>query len=284
MFYGIAKGVREICKKKALETSPTMEVLFVYSLISFLVLIPDIKNVFGLEPIYFLYIAIKAFVIFIAWICGFKAIKKLPISLYGVLDLSRVTFSSLLGIVVLNEIMRPLKIAGMVLVCIGLVLLKKPSRKRSSSGTNDAEDSSAVKPVYVIVALLSCLLNAVSGLMDKILMRSINESQLQFWYMLFLVLMYLGFILVTRTKIDVKRAVTNKWIWILSILFVLADRALFIANSYTECTVTTQTLLKQSGVIVVILSSRFLFKEKDITHKLICACIVIAGIVLGTIA
>ena len=38
-------------------------------------------------------ILIKSFVIFLAWIFSFIAIKKLPISLYGVLDLSRVIFA-----------------------------------------------------------------------------------------------------------------------------------------------------------------------------------------------
>ena len=32
---------------------------------------------------------IKSAIIFIAWICSFKAIKKLPIGFYGIMDMSR---------------------------------------------------------------------------------------------------------------------------------------------------------------------------------------------------
>lgn len=272
LLYGTLKGAREICKKKALEINSTMEVLFVYTLLSFLIVVPDIKNVFGLAPVYYIYILIKSFVIFIAWIFSFKAIKKLPISLYGVLDLSRVLFATLLGTIVLKESMSFLHIIGLLLVCVGLLLLKTGKSK---------DGESVVKSIYVIMAFASCILNAISGFLDKVLMKDINSSQLQFWYMLFLVLMYLAYIVITKTPINYKSSLTNKWIWILSIMFVIGDRALFIANSSPESQISVMTLLKQAGCIVTILAGRFIFKEKNTTHKLICAAVIISGIVLG---
>jgi len=280
LLYGVLKGAREICKKKALEISSTSEVLFIYSLISFLLLVPDAKNAMGMETKFYFYIFIKSFIIFVAWICSFKAIKKLPISMYGVLDLSRVLFSTLLGVTVLSEAMSPLHVCGLVLVCAGLFMLKFPVFSKTDGVTTDSEK---VKPVYIIIALVSCLLNAISGLMDKILMKDVTSSQLQFWYMLFLVLMYLVYMLSSHAEVNLKRAFSNKWIWLLSIMFVIADRALFVANSMSESRVTVMTLLKQAGVIVVILAGRYIFKEKNTTHKLVCAAVIIAGIIIGTI-
>ena len=98
LFYGILKGVREIVKKKALQKSTVMEVLFFYTFLAFLFVLPQAKDAGGLEPKYYFYIGLKSFVIFLAWICSFKAISKMPISLYGVLDLSRVLFATLLGV------------------------------------------------------------------------------------------------------------------------------------------------------------------------------------------
>ena len=125
------------------------------------------------------------------------------------------------------------------------------------------------------------MLNALSGLLDKILMRDISSAQLQFWYMLFLVLFYLLYILLTRTPVDLKSAVRNRWVWMLSILFVIADRALFIANGMPGSRITVMTLLKQAGCVVTILAGKYLFREKDTTHKMVCAMIIIAGIVIG---
>lgn len=280
LLYGVLKGVREIVKKKALEKNSTLEVLFLYTLLSFCFVIPDVKNAMGLEPILYLYIAAKSFVIFLAWIFSFKAIKRLPISLYGVLDLSRVMFATLLGVIVLGEILSFAQIIGLILVSTGLLLLKyKPKSRRKMEETV----GEAVEIKYVVMSIASCLLNALSGLLDKLLMRDMNSSQLQFWYMLFLCMFYLLFILVSRTPVNIKAAIQNKWIWILSILFAIADRALFVANGMADSRVTIMTLLKQAGCVVTILAGRFLFHEKNTTHKLICAGIIVSGIVIAAV-
>lgn len=271
LVYGILKGVREIVKKKSLEKSTVMEVLFFYTLFGFLLLLPEAGHVGGVLPGQMFWIAFKSFLIFVAWICSFKAIEKIPISVYGILDLSRVLFATLLGIIVLKEVLGPLQIAGLVLVATGLLMLKiKKSRKPENTATK-----------YVILAFISCVLNAVSGLMDKILTKEITSAQLQFWYMLYLMLFYALYLVITRTKIRWKKVLKNYWIWILSILFIIADRCLFVANSIPESRVSVMTLVKQSGCIVTIIAGRLIFKEKNIGYKLLCAAVIIAGIVIG---
>ncbi len=66
-------------------------------------------------------------------------------------------------------------------------------------------------------------------------------------------------------------------------MFILADRALFMANQIPESKVTVMTLIKQSGCIVTILGGRLVFKEKGMLYKLLCASVIIAGIVIGVI-
>ena len=114
-------------------------------------------------------------------------------------------------------------------------------------------------------------------------MKDIDSSQLQFWYLFFLVLMYLLFILVTRTPVHFFSVLRNRWVWLLSVLIVIADRALFVANGMEGSRITVMTLLKQSGCIVTILAGRYLFHEKDTVHKLVCALVIVAGIVLAVL-
>ncbi|MCI9373050.1 MAG: EamA family transporter [Lachnospiraceae bacterium] len=286
LLYGIIKGVREIVKKKALEKDSTIGVLFLYTLLAFVMVLPDAKNAMGLEPKYYFFIGMKSFVIFLAWIFSFKAIRKMPISLYGVLDLSRVLFATLLGVIVLQEALGVFQVIGLVFVSTGLLLLKyKPGHGTGKEVRNgqpaQAADKERVDVKIVLMAFASCLFNAVSGLLDKILMKDINSSQLQFWYLLFLVCFYFFFILVTRTKIQFFHVLKNYWVWILSLLIVVADRVLFLANGMDGSRVTVMTLLKQAGCIVTILAGRFLFREKNTGHKLFCAAVIIAGIVIG---
>lgn len=277
LVYGVLKGVREVVKKKALTKNTVMEVLFFYTLLAFLFVVPDAGNAMGLETEYYLYIALKSFVIFLAWIFSFKAIDKMPISIYGILDLSRVLFATLLGVFVLKEVLSIFQITGLILVSAGLLLLKfRPGLGKREIPKED------IKVIYVVFAFASCILNALSGLMDKILMKSVTSSQLQFWYMLFLLLYYGIYLVATRTKIR-GSVWKNGWIWLLSILFVIADRALFIANGMEDSRVTVMTLIKQSGCVVTILAGKYIFKEKNIGYKLFCAAVIVAGIVISVL-
>lgn len=269
--YGLIKGVREIVKKKSLQKSTVMEVLFFYTLFGFLMLLPDVKEAAGVPMDQMGWIALKSFIIFLAWIASFHAIEKIPISIYGILDLSRVLFATLLGVIVLQEMLEENQIIGLLLVAGGLLMLRlKKAKEPENTGT-----------VYVLLAFASCLLNALSGLMDKLITKTVTSGQLQFWYMLFLVLFYGLYLLLSRTKVRWKEAVKNYWIWILSILFIVADRALFIANAIPESRITVMTLVKQSGCIVTILAGKLFFHEKNIGYKLLCAAVIIAGIVIG---
>ena len=88
--------------------------------------------------------------------------------------------------------------------------------------------------------------------------------------------------IISKTEIR-KSTLKNKWIWLLAVLFVLADKALFVANGMEASKVTIMTLIKQSGCIVTILGGKFVFKEKNVGYKLFCAAIIIAGIVIAVI-
>lgn len=305
--YGILKGVREILKKKALSRNTVMEVLLMYTLLSFLILIPTAPKAGGLKPEAYAAVFAKSFVIFLAWLCSFHALSCMPVSLYGILDMSRVIFSTLLGVFVIHEKMTIPGTIGLVLVCTGLyalsglknrekeettIVVYSEKKDEQASGDAPCEETreqhiwkrlTATTAGVVILAFLSSFFNAVSGTMDKVLMKDMNETQLQFWYMLFLVLLYIAYTIMMGTKIRLKGMFTNQYVWLLSVAFIVADRALFIANRDPASRVTIMTLLKQSGVICTIIGGKIFFREKHIKYKLCCAALVIAGIVIAVI-
>ncbi|MBR5646884.1 MAG: EamA family transporter [Treponema sp.] len=288
LIYGLFKGGREIAKKKAMTRNTVMEVLVAYTVLSLIMVVPQAKDAGGLELKYYFLIAFKSFCMFIAWICSFNSLKKLPVSLFGILSLSRVLFATLLGVLVLHETMGALQITGLVLVCSGLLMLKfKPNANKTDRVVPlvAEEINPSVKEnitIYVIIAFISCLMNSISGFMDKILMKDITSSQLQFWYMLFIVFYYAVYILIKKEKISLS-VIKNPWVWILAVLFVTGDKALFIANADPDSKISVMTLIKQSACIVTILGGKFIFKEKGIAWKLLCASVIISGIVLGVL-
>lgn len=274
LFYGLAKGAREGLKKKALEKSSVMEVLFFHAVIALILLLPFSKGIFEVTLIQHLLIFVKSFVIFIAWICAFNSIKKMPVSFYGVIDMARVLFSTVLALLFLGETMTLPKGIGLLLVLSGIVIV--------NIGNSDGE---RVRAKYLLISLLSCLLNAISGFMDKKLLSgdTLDSSKLQFWYMFYLTLLYGLYILFTKTKLSLTTVKSNYWIVILSVLFVIADRALFIANEDPNSQVTIMTLIKQSSVLVTVFCGKVFFKEKHTLKRAVCAAIVITGIVIATI-
>ena len=298
LIYGILKGVRDVAKKLAVSKSGVTEVLFVYTLIAFLFTTPEIPTAWGVPTKEMLLIAFKSFIIFVAFLCSFHAIKKMPVSLYGVLDLSRMLFAFFIGIFWLKETPGILQIVGMILVSAGLLLLRfKPGflklsedapvesvTAESTGGKGILIGGERVAGIILIMAFVSTFLNAVSGNLDKYLMSTgnVTSGQLQFWYMLYMLIYYGIYVIVTKTRIT-KSVWKNGYVWLISILFFVADRCLFIANGYAESKVTVMTLLKQVCVVVTILGGRFIFKEKNIAYKLFCAGVVVAGIVIAAI-
>ncbi len=275
LFYGLAKGARDGLKKKALEKGSVMEVLFFHTALAFLFTVPFSKDIFGIPPIYHLWIFIKAFVIFLAWILAFTSIKKMPVSLYGVTDSARMLFSTVIALIFLGEEMTLYKGIGLVLVLSGVVIV--------NLGSHDNDEN--VKLKYIAFSLLACLFNAISGVMDKALMLrgEITASQLQFWYMLYMTLLYGAYILAAKVPLRLSTLKLNYWIVLLSLLFVAADRALFVANADPDSQVTVMTLIKQSSVVITVLSGKLFFKEKHILRRSVCAAIVVVGIVVATL-
>lgn len=292
LIYGVLKGVRDIAKKKALTKNGVTEVLFVYTLLAFLFVTPEIPKAGGLAWPEMLLIAFKSFIIFIAFLCSFHAIDKMPVSLYGVLDLSRMLFAMILGVFILGETLGIGQIIGLILVSSGLLLLKfkpkflfgKPEESAPAGKKGISLGGERLAVSIVVMAFVSTFLNAVSGILDKIIMRTgkVSSGQLQFWYMLFMVVYYGIYVLITRTKIT-RSVWKNGYVWLISVLFIVADRCLFIANGYAGSRVTVMTLLKQICCVVTIIGGRIIFKEKNIAYKLFCAAVVIAGIVAAAI-
>ncbi len=286
LIYGIFKGLREALKKKNTQTNSVIEVLFFYTLFAFFMVIPFSFDVFSLSFRAHLVILFKSFIIFVAWMCAMNSIKRLPISLYSVTDMLRMVFSIILGVIVLGESVNINQGIGIVLVITGVTLVNFLSQRGSGERP---------KFYLILLVLASCVLNSISGMTDKwLLSTSITErwflgteivrtEQMQFWYMLYLAGFYGLYILIKREKINVKKCVKDPYIWLMSLLFIVADRVMFIANTYPNSTVVVMTLIKQSSVLVSILLGKLIFKEKNILVRFLCALLVVLGIVISVL-
>lgn len=271
IIYALLKGSREGMKKAALRQSSSNEILFFYTLVGLILILPFSRDAFTLAPIYIFFSFIKALVVCTAWIFAFAALKNMSVSLYGIMDLSRMIFSTALGVFVLGEDFTAKKAIGITLVIAGLLLA---NLKKNTSGKG-------MTLTVLIAALLNCFLNAVSGTMDKILMQHMESSQLQFWFMFFMTLIYGAVLLIRRERISIKCLKSNFWIPLMSLSLIIGDRLLFEANANPNSEVTLMTVIKQCSVLITVLTGWLVFKEKHIIYKLLCTGIVLCGIFIA---
>ena len=275
ILYGILKGSREPIKKNLLKNVNVLTSLFAYTFIGFLMAVPTTSGIFDVPLPIFAWILVKSGSLFFAWILSFTVLKKIPVSIYGITDMSRVLFSTLMGVLFLHESLTAKGIVSLLLVVTGLYLANRK--------TADNTEPYSMRLIWLL--FLSCFLNAISGTLDKYIMSTgtITSSALQFWFMLTLSMMYLAYILIRREKLELKKAVANPWIYLLSFSLVLGDRLLFIANTDPASKVTVMTLIKQSSAVVTIILGKVLYHEKNIVKKLVCAGIILVGIGLAVV-
>ena len=109
-------------------------------------------------------------------------------------------------------------------------------------------------------------------------MRDMTSSELQFWFMFFSAVIYGAILLIHKEKVSVKCLKNNFWIPLLSLSLIVGDKLLFEANANPESQVTLMTIIKQSSVLVTVLTGWLVYKEKNIPYKLMCTGIVLSGI------
>lgn len=261
----------EVAKKKALKMNSTYEVLTGYTTISFLIILFFTKDAFSIDKAYLLIILFKSIIVALSWTLAFDALKELQLSIYGMLKISRILFTILLGLLVLGERISIPTVIGMIIVITGLVLV-------NTTINVDHDKKSSLK--VIVYFLISCFLSSVSAIIDKKILVDISSSQLQFWFYVFLTVYFWILLLVKQKKIDFKKMKINYWILIIAAFVAASDRFLFVANENPSSKASIIVILKQLSVVISIFLGKFIFKEKDTIKKLLYSFLIILGLII----
>lgn len=275
--YAVFMGFFQCSKKKSIERNSIYEVLASFSLISFILTAITSNNIFNISISSLFIILIKSVIIVVAWLLSLSALNKMDISLYSTINLSRIIFTIMLSVIFLGEKLTIAMIVGIIIVILGLLLVNKASNKKE----NKESKNTSLK--LVVMVLFSCLLNAISAIIDKKAVENVTSNQLQFWFLFFLTIIYFIILLVRKKKINFRTLKKNYWIPITAICLTVGDRLLFIANEIPDSKVAIMTIIKQFSAIECVILGKIMFKEKNIIKKLLCSLLIIGGIVLTLI-
>ena len=271
IIYALFVSLNEVFRKKATKNNSVYEVLAGYTLIAFILTAFITKDAFDINFAYLPAIFFKSSIIVIAWILGLKTLEGLGLGVYSLIKISRIVFSILLSFLILGESVTFITLIGIVIVIIGLVLV-------NTTKISDSDKKSSYKLIFLF--LISCFLSSVSAIIDKKILSYVTSGQLQFWFLLFLVIYYWVILFIKKDKINFKNLKTNYWIPIIAVCLVVSDRLLFIANRNPSSIVIIMTMLKQLSVVISIVLGKLIFKEKHILKKLLYSVLIISGVVI----
>lgn len=277
-------GLYDIAKKTSLKENAVLPVLFLNTLFSTLIFVPFILmsrfDASAMENSMFYvpeagwevhkFIILKAIIVLSSWICGYFAIKHLPLTIAGPINATRPVMVLVGAMLVFGERLNLYQWIGTGFAIVSFFLL-------SVSGKKEGINFKSNKWIFLLI--LAAVLGAVSGLYDKYLLKHIDRMIVQSWFNVYQMIIMGAIVLFLWYP---KRQSTTKFSWKWSILLIsiflsAADFAYYYALSYDDSMISVVSMVRRSSVLVSFIGGVFLFKEKNIKGKVIDLLLVLIG-------
>lgn len=277
-------GLYDIAKKTSLKENAVLPVLFLNTLFSTLIFVPFIvlsrfdgacmENTMFYVPEagweVHKFIILKAFIVLSSWICGYFAIKHLPLTIAGPINATRPVMVLVGAMIVFGERLNLYQWIGTGFAVVSFFMLSVSGKKE---GINFKSNR------WIFLLILAAVLGAVSGLYDKYLLKHIDRMIVQSWFNVYQMLIMGAIVLFLWYP---KRKSTTKFSWKWSILLIslflsAADFAYYYALSYEDSMISVVSMVRRSSVLVSFIGGVFLFREKNIKGKIIDLLLVLLG-------
>lgn len=278
-------GFYDVFKKQSLEGNAVLVVLLLNCLFSSLIFLPMLWYApFGGWEVQ-RYIVLKAFIVLSSWMCGYYAMKHLPLTVVGPVNATRPVLVLLGAMVFFGERLNLFQWTGVLLAMTSFWLLKRGGRR-------EGIDFMHSRGVFFLVT--AALLGAVSGLYDKYLMSppldgglGLDRLTVQSYFNFY----QLGIMLVAvlPMRLTGKGVTPFRWRWtipMISLFICAADLAYFYSLSLDDAMISIVSMVRRGSVIVSFLAGAFLFHERNLRSKALDLALVLLGLLflyLGTV-
>lgn len=276
----VCLGFYDVFKKISLRDNAVLPVLLLNTLIGSLLFLPLIISSYaGLllpDSHWFvpsatvethLWVVLKAIIVLSSWICGYFAMKHLPITLVSPINATRPVMTLLGAMLVFREQFNLWQWAGVALAIFSFFLMSRSGRKE---GVNFFHNR------WILLLVLAAVLGACSGLYDKFLLRSpslggigLNPIFVQSWFNIYqfgLMTLIFAFLWWPNRK----STTVFQWRWSIlgiSIFLALADLVYFYALTEPDVLIAIVSMTRRSSVLVSFLFGAFLWRENNIRAK-----------------
>ena len=284
-------GCYDVTKKRSLAGNAVIPVLLLNTLFSSLLLLPYILDAnldfgwFGAKCLmdYYGYdigirehllVALKAAITLSSWLCGYYAIKHLPLTIVGPVNATRPVVVLLGAILLFGEQLNLWQWGGVCLTIVSLYLL-------SRAGSRESIDFRRNRHVWALFAAM--LLGAVSGLYDKFLISKcdIGPIFVQSWFGIYQFAMMC--VICAAIWLPRRDAEPFHWRWtipLISLFVTVADFCYYHALDDADSMIAVVSMIRRSSVIVTFLCGALLFGERNLKAKALDLLLILVGMVL----
>ena len=278
-------GFYDVFKKQSLRDNAVLTVLLLNCLFSSIIFLPMIWYApFGGWEVQ-KYIVLKAFIVLSSWICGYYAMKHLPLTIVGPVNASRPMLVLLGAMFIFGERLNLFQWTGVLLALSSFLLLKLGGKK---------EGIDFMRNRWALCLIAAALLGACSGLYDKYLMSSpeegglgLNRLTVQSYFNFYQLAIMFVVVMLERWK--GQSETSFKWRWtipFISLFICVADLAYFYSLSLDDAMISVVSMVRRGSVIVSFMMGAFLFHEKNLKSKAVDLVLVLLGMLflyLGTV-
>lgn len=285
-------GFYDVFKKVSLSDNAVIPVLFLNTLFSSLLFLPFIilshSTTYLDDTIFYVstagweahkFIVLKSFIVLGSWVCGYFAMKHLPLTIVGPINATRPVMVLVGAMLVFGETLNLYQWVGVLLAITSFFLLSRTGKKEGIDFKHN---------LWIVFLVISAILGAVSGLYDKFLMMprsagwlGLNQMMVQSWYNVYQCGL-MGVMLMLLWLPTRNRTTTFQWRWTIlgiSIFLCMADFVYFYALSQPAALIAVVSMVRRGSVIVSFLFGIFLFQEKNIKGKAIDLLLVLLGLI-----
>ena len=283
-------GCYELSTKHAVRDNAVLPVLFFANLASATVwggllalaalapaVVPAGLHVAALTPLQHAQLLLKSAIVSASWVCGYFAIKHLPLSLASPVRATGPVWTLFGAVLLLGERPTWLESLGVVITLGSFVLL-------SLAGAREGVHFHRNQWFGFLFA--GTLLGAVSGLYDKFLLgrAGFTAATVQCWFSIYLAALFLPLAVGWKLRWWPRHVFHWRWsILLVSFALLAADFVYFDALRNPAALVALVSSLRRGSVLVAFAGGLFIFKEPNGLTKLPAVLGVIVGIVLTVV-
>ena len=292
-------GFYDVFKKRSLRDNAVIPVLLINTLLCSSFFLPLIVGSslggFSVGELGFIpacgwrehgYVILKSLIVLSSWICGYFAIKHLPLTIVGPINAGRPVLTLVGALLIFGERLNTWQWAGVLLALFSFFLLSRSGKK---------EGINFVHNRWIFLLAVAAVLGACSGLYDKYLMAPVHcggvgldKMFVQGWYNVYQAIM-MAVVLIFMWLPVRKKTTPFVWKWsivCISVFLTAADLAYFYALSQPEAMISVVSMVRRSSVLVSFLFGALVFHEKNLKAKAFDLLLVLLGIIclyVGTV-